>query len=45
MTTQEYKAFLIADILAWQTNNQFTEKDLQGKTIRALEMIHDSAYL
>lgn len=42
MTTREYKDFLIGDILAWQTRGQFTKDDLEKKTTRTLEIIHDN---
>ena len=37
----EYKEMLIANILEWQKQNQFTYEDLKTKSIRALEIIHD----
>lgn len=42
MTNKEYKEMLINNILDWQTKNQFTKEQLQKKTIRALEIIHDN---
>ena len=41
MTNKEYKQFLIKNILQWQTRNQFSKEDLETKSIRALERIHD----
>ena len=37
-----YREMLINNILEWQTRNQFTKEELQSKTIRALEVIHDN---
>jgi len=42
MNTQEYKKFLINNILEWQKNGQFTREQLEEMTIRALERIHDN---
>lgn len=37
-----YKEVLIDNILEWQTRNQFTKEELQKKSIRTLEIIHDN---
>ena len=42
MTNKEYKKMLINNILEWQTKNQFTKEELQKKTVRTLEIIHDN---
>lgn len=42
MNAKEYKEFLIESILDFQTKNQFTKEDLEKKTIRTLERIHDT---
>ena len=42
MSNTEYRNFLIANILEWQTNNQFTKEELNKMTIRTLERIHDN---
>lgn len=42
MTNKEYKEMLINNIMEWQTRNQFARKQLEKKTIRALEIIHDN---
>ena len=42
MTIKEYKELLIKLILEHQTNNKFTRKILEERTIRALEIIYDS---
>ena len=42
MTNAEYREMLINNILEWQTNNQFTREELEKKTIRVLERIHDN---
>lgn len=42
MTNKEYKQDLIKNILQWQTRNQFTKDDLEKKSIRVLEIIHDN---
>lgn len=42
MDWKEYKEFLIESILDFQTMNQFTREQLQKKTIRVLERIHDT---
>ena len=42
MTMQDYKKFLIDNILSWQTANQFTREELEKKSVRALEIIHDN---
>lgn len=42
MNNTEYKEMLINNILEWQTRNQFTREELQNKSIRALEIIHDN---
>lgn len=42
MTTAEYKKFLITNILKWQMENRFIEEELNQRTIRALERIHDN---
>mgnify|MGYP006979803077 CR=1 FL=1 len=42
MTNKEYKQDLIKNILQWQTKNQFTKDDLEKKSIRVLEKIHDN---
>lgn len=42
MTNKEYKEMLIKNILEWQTHNQFTKEELERKTIRTLEIIHDN---
>ncbi len=38
----EYKKMLIENILQWQTRNQFTREELEKKSIRSLEIIHDN---
>lgn len=38
----EYKKMLIENILEWQTRNQFTREELEKKSIRSLEIIHDN---
>lgn len=42
MTNKEYKDMLIENILNWQTRKQFNREELNKKTIRALEIIHDN---
>ncbi len=42
MSSKEYKEMLIKNILEWQTREQFTQEDLQKKSIRVLEIIHDN---
>lgn len=42
MNAKEYKEFLIESILDFQTKNQFTKEELEKKTIRVLERIHDT---
>lgn len=42
MTSREYKDFLINNILSWQKENGFTREDLEKKSIRVLERIHDN---
>ena len=42
MTNTEYKRMLIDNILEWQTRNQITREELERKTIRTLEIIHDN---
>lgn len=42
MNNAEYKEMLINNILEWQTRNQFTKEELQKKSIRVLETIHDN---
>ena len=42
MSAKEYKEFLIENILDFQTKNQFTKEELEKKTIRVLERIHDT---
>lgn len=37
-----YKEMLINNILEWQTRNQFTREELETKTTRVLEIIHDN---
>ena len=37
-----YKENLINNILEWQSNNQFTREELEKKSVRALEIIHDN---
>lgn len=41
MNWKEYKEFLIESILDFQTRNQYTREELEKKTIRVLEIIHD----
>ena len=41
MTLQEYKAFLIADILEW-AGDRFTREYLEKQTSRTLERIYDN---
>lgn len=41
-TIQEYKKLLIQCILEHQTNNKFTRKILEERSIRALEIIYES---
>ena len=41
MTNKEYKQDSIKNILQWQTRNQFSKEDLEKKSIRELERIHD----
>ena len=41
MTWKEYKEFLIESILDFQTRNQHTREELEKKSIRTLEIIHD----
>ena len=38
---QDYKKFLIDNILSWQKDGQFTREELEQKSVRALEIIHD----
>lgn len=42
MNNQEYKQFLINNILEWQNQQQFKREDLEKMSIRALEIIHDN---
>lgn len=42
MNNQEYKQFLINNILEWQKQSKFSREDLEKMSIRALEMIHDN---
>ena len=42
MTNAEYREMLINNILEWQTDNQFTREQLEKKSIRVLERIHDN---
>lgn len=42
MNNAEYRAMLIANILERQTKKQFTREQLENKTIRSLEIIHDN---
>lgn len=42
MTRAEYKEMLIRNILEFQTRGQFTREELEKKTIRSLEIIHDN---
>ncbi len=42
MNNQEYKQFLINNILEWQIQQQFKREDLEKMSIRALEIIHDN---
>lgn len=41
MDWKEYKEFLIKSILDFQTRNQHTREELEKKSIRVLEIIHD----
>ena len=38
----DYKNMLIENILEFQTRNQFTMEELQKKSIKTLEIIHDN---
>lgn len=42
MEMQDYKKFLIDNIMSWQTKDQFNREELEKKSIRALEIIHDN---
>ena len=42
MDDRQYKEFLIQNILEWQTREQFSKEDLENKSIRTLERIHDN---
>lgn len=42
MDAKSYKKFLIDNILSWQTEDQFSREELEKKSIRALEIIHDN---
>lgn len=42
MSNADYREMLIDNIMEWQTRNQFTREELQKKSIRALEIIHDN---
>lgn len=42
MNNQDYKQFLINNILEWQNHQQFKREDLEKMSIRALEIIHDN---
>lgn len=42
MNSAEYKELLIRNILLWQDDNRFTREELEKKSIRVLEIIHDS---
>lgn len=42
MDDRQYKEFLIQNILEWQTQGQFSKDDLEKKSIRVLERIHDN---
>lgn len=42
MTNKEYKEMLINGILDYQTKGQFTEEELNKKSIRTLEIIYDN---
>ena len=42
MNNQEYKQFLISNILEWQKQRKFSREDLERMSIRALEIIHDN---
>ncbi len=42
MDNQEYKQFLINNILEWQKQEQFKHEDLEKMSIRALEIIFDN---
>ncbi len=42
MNNQEYKQFLINNILEWQNQQQFKREDLEKMSIRALEIIFDN---
>lgn len=41
MDDRQYKEVLIQNILEWQTKGQFSKENLEKKSIRALERIHD----
>lgn len=42
MNVNEYRIWLIKEILRVQTKNQFTQNILNKKTIRSLEKIYDN---
>ena len=42
MDMKDYKKFLIDNILSWQKRNQFSREELEKKSVRALEIIHDN---
>ena len=42
MDWKKYKEFLIENILDFQTKKQFSREELEKKTIRILERIHDT---
>lgn len=42
MDAKDYKKFLIDNILEWQTKGQFSRDELEKKSVRALEIIHDN---
>lgn len=44
MTNAEYRQWLIREIIA-DSKGRFTAEDLQGKSIRSLEIIFDHLYI
>lgn len=42
ISNTDYKKMLIENILEFQTRGQFTMEELQKKSIRTLEIIHDN---
>lgn len=42
MLNQQYREFLISNILEWQNNDKFNLEDLAKMSIRELEIIFDN---